>query len=167
MLREGHGTGVYIECSAVERTFDDRIKMEQLHGPDQNYHNSLRPRGERPNQTVLGRANIRTAFSTVTAVTGSLLVKTKPVTKEHNRKFKGVIYRVPCQDCLIVYIGETGCKLDTRLTEHKRDLCGQRNPLLLNMLYISEDHPIAFRFWPRKIKEALLIRRHQNFNQDT
>ena len=124
---------------------------------------------------ILGRANIRTAFSTVTTIR-SLLVKTKPVTKEHDKK--GVIYRVPCQDCPKVYIGETGRKLSTRLTEHKRH-CRLMQPekSAIAEHAIVEDHRIDFdgsealltedRFWPRKIKEALLIRRHQNFNQDT
>ena len=53
---------------------------------------------------ILGRADIHTAFRTVTTIR-SLLVKTKPVTEEHNKK--GVIYKVPCQDCnIIVYIGK-------------------------------------------------------------
>ena len=103
-------------------------------------------------------------------------MKTKPVTKEHDKK--GVIYRVPCQDCPKVYIGETGRKLSTRLTEHKRH-CRLMQPekSAIAEHAIVEDHRIDFdgsealltedRFWPRKIKEALLIRRHQNFNQDT
>jgi len=31
----------------------------------------------------------------------------------------------------------------------------------------SEVQMTEDRFWPRKIKEALLIKRHSNFNQDT
>ena len=31
------------------------------------------------------------------------------------------VYRIPCTNCEAVYIGETGRKLGTRLSEHKKD----------------------------------------------
>ena len=34
-------------------------------------------------------------------------------------KKKEVVYRIPCQDCDTVYIGETRRTLQKRLTEHK------------------------------------------------
>ncbi len=34
-------------------------------------------------------------------------------------KKKGVVYEVPCQECEVTYIGETGRTLKKRLTEHK------------------------------------------------
>ena len=124
---------------------------------------------------ILGRADIRTAFRTVTTIR-SLLVKAKPATEEHNKK--GVIYKVPCQDCNKVYIGETGRKFGTRLNEHKRH-CRLLQPdkSAIAEHAIGENHHIDFdqseivatedRFWPRKVKEALLIKRHSNFNHDT
>ena len=36
-----------------------------------------------------------------------------------DRKKKGVVYEVPCQDCECVYIGETSRGLEKRLNEHK------------------------------------------------
>jgi hypothetical protein len=32
-----------------------------------------------------------------------------------------VIYQVPCKNCDKIYIGETGRKLGTRISEHKKD----------------------------------------------
>ena len=34
----------------------------------------------------------------------------------------GVVYQIPCRDCTVIYIGETGWAYKTRLAEHKRDL---------------------------------------------
>ena len=33
---------------------------------------------------------------------------------------RGVVYKVPCQDCEAMYVGETLCTLPTRLQEHQR-----------------------------------------------
>ena len=92
---------------------------------------------------ILGRADIRTAFRTVTTIR-SLLVKTKPATEEHNKK--GVIYKVPCQDCNKVYIGETGRKFGTRLNGHKRH-CRLLQPdkSAIAEHAIGKNHPHRFR----------------------
>ena len=42
-------------------------------------------------------------------------VKTKPTIL----KKKGVVYRIPCQDCETSYIGETKRSLRKRITEHR------------------------------------------------
>ena len=34
----------------------------------------------------------------------------------------GVVYSVPCKDCLMEYIGETGRRIERRQKEHKKDL---------------------------------------------
>ena len=34
----------------------------------------------------------------------------------------GVVYSIPCRDCPIVYIGETGRRFEMRQKEHKKDL---------------------------------------------
>ena len=118
------------------------------------------------NGQILGRAYIRTAFRTVTTIR-SLLVKTKPATEKHYKK--GVIYKVSCQDCTKVYIGKTGRKLVSRLNEHKQH-CRllQADESTIAEYAIGENHHIDFdqskvlttedRFWPKKIKEALLIK---------
>ena len=84
------GTGVYIKCSTVEQTFTSGSLF------------SIQ-KTRRFDQALLVEES------------PSHLQGPMPVIYK-----KGVIYRVPCQDCPKVYIGETGRKLDTRLTEHKR-----------------------------------------------
>ena len=44
-----------------------------------------------------------------------------PKDKVENEKC-GVVYKVLCKNCKRVYIGETGRKLGTRLTEHQKDV---------------------------------------------
>ena len=51
---------------------------------------------------------------------GNILLKPKnSVDKIYKR---GAIYKIPCKDCSVVYIGETGRCFHIRLSEHKRDL---------------------------------------------
>ena len=40
----------------------------------------------------------------------------------------GCVYRIPCKHCEAVYLGETGRKLGTRLSEHKKD--SSKTPLV-------------------------------------
>ena len=37
------------------------------------------------------------------------------------QKNVGVVYKIPCNQCEKVYIGETGRQLETRITEHKKE----------------------------------------------
>ena len=41
--------------------------------------------------------------------------------KVNKQKKKGVVYKIPCNQCEKVYIGETGRQLGTRITEHKKE----------------------------------------------
>ena len=47
----------------------------------------------------------------------SALVQVKQPSED--KKKKGVVYKVPCQDCDCVYIGKTSRTLEKRLSEHK------------------------------------------------
>ena len=51
---------------------------------------------------------------------GNILSKIKNSVDEIYKR--GAIYKIPCKDCSNVYVGETGICLNTRLSEHKRDL---------------------------------------------
>ena len=37
-------------------------------------------------------------------------------------KKSGIWYSITCRDCEKVYVGQTGCSVDQRITEHKRAL---------------------------------------------
>ena len=50
----------------------------------------------------------------------SLLVHPKDKIKDEKKA--GVVYRIPCQNCPRVYIGQTGRHLGTRVNEHKVDV---------------------------------------------
>lgn len=50
---------------------------------------------------------------------GSLISNPKDRTPPNAQS--GIVYRIPCKECDLVYIGETGRKRDTRLKEHARD----------------------------------------------
>ena len=43
-----------------------------------------------------------------------------------------VVYRIDCNDCEATYFGQTGCRLDIRIREHKKDA---KNMIII-MLYI-------------------------------
>ena len=44
-----------------------------------------------------------------------------PKDKVDKRKKAGVVYKIPCNQCEKVYIGETGRQLRTRITEHRKE----------------------------------------------
>ena len=46
----------------------------------------------------------------------------KPKDKLDDGKKTGVIYQIPCDDCSTVYIGETKRALETRVSEHERNV---------------------------------------------
>ena len=62
------------------------------------------------------RLGVKTVFKS-SGTLRQLLTRVK--TKIPESKKKGVVYRIPCQDCEAGYIGETGRSLQKRITEHK------------------------------------------------
>ena len=88
------------------------------------------------------------------------------------------VYCIPCQDCDEVYVGETGRTLNIRQKEHKRHLFnGNTEDSAVAAHAHQEVHDIDWEntfvldyddnFFKRKVKEALLIRQKNNFNQDS
>ena len=81
------------------------------------------------------------------------------------------VYQVPCADCDLVYFGESGRSLKTRLKEHKKDIVNQKEESGLAVHVHKEDHYFNFEkaevlvpcgdVRKRHIIESALIRRNQ------
>ena len=56
-------------------------------------------------------------------------VLTRVKTKPPIMKKKGVVYRIPCQDCKASYVGETGRTLQKRMAEHKYMYAAKNNDI--------------------------------------
>ena len=67
---------------------------------------------------ILQPFNIRVVHKPITTLRHQLLSKVKDKDEPKNRQ--GAVYKINCSDCDAFYIGETGRKLTTRRTEHKR-----------------------------------------------
>ena len=87
------------------------------------------------------------------------------------------IYEIPCT-CGLVYVGETGRTIGTRLKEHQRHFrLGQPEKSAVADHSISLDHTICWeetkvlcrvdKFWERLAREAIEIRMRKTMNRDT
>ena len=123
---------------------------------------------------ILGRVNIRVAFRNKTTIR-SLLTSVKPAQSSLDKT--GVIYSIPYKDCDKVYVGKTGRTLNVRQKEHRRHLTyGRTDSSAVAAHAVSTLQDIDWEnsyvlehednFFKRKVKEALLIHTHQNFNLD-
>jgi len=79
----------------------------------------------------------------------------------------GVVYKIPCASCPASYIGQTGCRLQQRLDEHKRAIRQadfNASPLAEHVW--TEEHQVD---WSNGlVEEALTIRSTTNvLNRDT
>ena len=105
----------------------------------------------------------------------SLLTKLKP--KINLTDTTGVVYCIPCMDCDRSYIGETCRTLNVRLKEHQR--CCSNFDLQKSAVAqhaVEEDHRIDWdnsmvvdkesKWHRRRLKEAMYIKKYNNFNQD-
>ncbi len=83
-------------------------------------------------------------------------------------KQTGIVYSIPCSDCNIQYIGETGRALQTRKQEHKRSVEQQRVEQSALAEHVKQTgHNISWddmrplvkenRFCQRKWSEACVI----------
>ena len=96
-------------------------------------------------------------------------ILTRVKTKTPELRKKGVVYRVPCRDCGVSYIGETGRSLQKRIIEHKYAVKtnNRMNGIAVhawNMEHrpdwdateILETEP---HYWRRRILEAIWIQK--------
>ena len=89
-------------------------------------------------------------------------------------KQSGVVYSIPCEDCDVEYIGETGRAFGTRQGEHERAVRLKKsgNSFSIELFFSDEDHSVAWkksrilckenRWAQRKWKEACFIEQAKN-----
>ena len=99
----------------------------------------------------------------------SLLVKNS---NHHNNK--AGVYSVPCEDCNLVYIGETGRDWEVRMKEHKYAFktCNMNNAIFYHATendhkILCEESKLLFKcnnFKKRRMVESVLTDKIDNFN---
>ena len=88
-------------------------------------------------------------------------------------KQSGVVYSIPCEDCDVDYIGETGRAFGTRQGEHERAVRLKKSGSSALAKHVhDEDHSVAWkksrilckenRWAQRKWKEACFIEQAKN-----
>lgn len=122
---------------------------------------------------ILKKENIKTVFKPLAKIKDIL---PSPKDKFSSLNSKGV-YKIPCS-CGLVYIGETGRSVKTRLTEHERCIrTGHFSNSAVAEHQLETGHKILFNqasllcsaphFRNRKIRESIEIVKHpNNFNRD-
>lgn len=103
----------------------------------------------------------------------SLLVH--PKDKTPDSKKCGVVYQIDCPKCTDTYIGETIRKLETRVSDHRKqvgDLTAVGEHTKNHQHRITTDNARVLareqHFWKRKIREAIEIRTQRpTLNRDT
>ena len=66
-------------------------------------------------KTITNSVNVKLAFFSLNKL--SRVIKVQKDVLPNNLK-KNVVYKIPCKDCDASYVGQTGRKLETRMTEH-------------------------------------------------
>ncbi|XP_072048674.1 uncharacterized protein [Amphiura filiformis] len=75
---------------------------------------------------VFNSAGVSTSFKPQNSLRRSLV---SPKDKTEQEKQSGVVYSIPCKDCDSLYIGESGRKLEKRLTEHKSKAASSKSAI--------------------------------------
>ena len=101
-------------------------------------------------------------------------VKNILVKNNFTKQEEAGVYSIPCKDCPLVYIGETGRNVETRLKEHKYAFrnCNMENAVFHHAY--QNNHCIDWNasklmykcnnYVKRKIIESVYIDQRQNFN---
>ena len=107
---------------------------------------------------------------------GSLLSNTKLDVVPDMEK-GGVIYKQECNDCELVYIGETGRRAIVRKKEHEKDVRELNDRSAIADHCHKHDHRVDFekfsvigreKSWSRRrVREGIEILKHKTFNRDS
>ena len=89
---------------------------------------------------VLRPLDIKVAFRPLCTLRHQLVHSKDHVPRDQQA---GVVYQIPCSDCLKVYIGQSGRTLKHRLSEHRRALRHFRVGMWLHLLWQSTHGPLA------------------------
>ena len=122
-----------------------------------------------PLSRVLRPLGVRTIFKPFRTIANTV---SKPKDPTPANAQRGVIYKIPCNDCPASYIGETGRKRDTRLKEHQRDVKYASHATRLKTELVDHSwtmgHSFDFaaattlaredRWGPRKLLESWFVR---------
>lgn len=89
---------------------------------------------------------------------------------DESKKNKDIVYKIPCKDCDLVYIGETARDRSTRMKEHKADIKNNKATSDIAKHMNNQEHAADFTnietigkesVWRRRvIKESLLTQQH-------
>ena len=114
-------------------------------------------------------SKLRLAFKPSRTIRNSLACIKNRIPPE---KRKGVVYKIPCQDCDQVYVGEMGRTLKRRIAEHKFAVRKKDEDNGIAVHVSKSKHKIDWEnaditgsepwYWRRRVKEALRIRAHGN-----
>lgn len=129
--------------------------------------------------SAVSNDNIKIAFSNTNTI-GKLFF-TKQKTKTPIEKQSNVVYKIPCNDCLKCYVGQTGRYLGQRMSEHQRDVKKRNtiNPTALVEHTREQNHSFNFdncvildrqRFLSKRlVSEMINIKKYNtvNFRRDT
>ena len=118
-------------------------------------------------------AGVSTSFKPQNTLRRSLV---SPKDKTEQEKQSGVVYSIPCKDCDSLYIGESGRKLEKRLTEHKSKAASSKSAIKEH-IDRSKGHQIDWenvkvleresKDFPRRVLEAIHIRtKRPRLNRD-
>ena len=93
-------------------------------------------------------------------VVGDLYTRLKADTPECYTS--GVVYCIPCKDCGLSYVGQTGNHLKTRIAQHEGDIAAQRIKSALSQHALQSKHEIDFGgaqilFRKRMLRERLFF----------
>ncbi len=74
------------------------------------------------------------------------------------------VYKIPCKDCSLVYVGETGLNIDTRIKEHKYAIrTGNINNAVFKHMY-DTNHKIAGKI-VTLLTDVIIRRNAKSLNQ--
>ena len=103
-------------------------------------------------------------------------LKHKLTNNSNKMKKSGIVYEIPCKDCEMCNIGQTGKSLETRVHHHKYSVrTAQENNAVFNHKFISKEcHQIDWNssqtitncsdFVKRNILECICINSFKSFN---